>query len=64
MPKPQPYELSVFLRGRHCECGCGRVADTVRGPIGWRGRGLPAERTRWRALAFRCAEAEHGEQAA
>jgi predicted transposase YbfD/YdcC len=27
-------------------------------PIGWKGRGLPRDRSRWRALAYRCAAAE------
>lgn len=55
MAKLEREELRRFLFRKHCDCGCGRVADTVRGPIGWRARALPDDRTRWRALAMLCA---------
>lgn len=44
----------LFLIRRRCDCGYGRVADTVRAPAGWRAKLLPAESVecaRWRGSA-------------
>lgn len=53
----------LFLMRRRCDCGCGRYAELVRGPIGWRAKRLPADRSKWRALAYQCAESERVEAA-
>lgn len=51
-------DLRVFLSRQRCACGCGRVADTVCGPPGWRAKALPRDRSRWRAMAYQCAQDE------
>jgi hypothetical protein len=51
----------MFLARRRCECGCGRVADTVIGPP--RSKRLPSDQSKWRGLAWACAEAEQQEAA-
>jgi hypothetical protein len=48
------HDLRAFLFRRRCACGCGRHADLVRGPAGWRGNSLP-DRARWRGMTWDCA---------
>jgi len=50
-------EQRLFLLARRrCDCGCGRVADTVVGPLG--SKRLPRDRSRWRAMAWQCVNEE------
>ena len=58
-------EIRLSLLRRRCECPaeCGRVADTLLPPIGWRGKGLPRDLTGCRAYAYQCA-IEEQQQAA